>query len=126
VTRVDLVQRGVPVDVALPAAVAYDPLGAMVKSSLKVRPVPLTELDSQTADLVRQVHEHAEPVVLTRGGRRLAVVLSAEAFDHMLLQQSVEQADAAIESGEYVSNDEVMAELDRWAADGIAAGIRTT
>lgn len=113
-------------DVALPAAVAYDPLGAMVKSSLKVRPVPLTELDSQTADLVRQVHEHAEPVVLTRGGRRLAVVLSAEAFDHMLLQQSVEQADAAIESGEYVSNDEVMAELDRWAADGIAAGIRTT
>jgi prevent-host-death family protein len=57
-------------------------------SSAKVRAIPLTELDGQAAEVVRLVHEQREPVALTRGGNRLAVVLSPEVFDRM--QDAVE------------------------------------
>jgi prevent-host-death family protein len=86
--------------------------------------VPVTDLDSQTAELVRTVHERREPVVLTRGGSRLAVVLSPEAFDaleaeaeRLRLQRAVEEAEREVAEGKAVPNEEVSAELDRWVAD---------
>ncbi len=97
----------------------------MSLSSAKVRAIPLTELDGQTAELVRLVHEQREPVALTRGGSRLAVVLSPEVFDRMQgmtdqlrLQEAVDEAERELSAGTYVTDEEMMAELDRWAADG--------
>lgn len=91
-------------------------------AALKVRSVSLDDLEGQTADIVREAQEHEEPVMLTRGGNMLAIVLSPGVFkrlwaeaDRVALQRAVEQADAAMDRGEYVSGDEVMAELDRWA-----------
>ena len=86
--------------------------------------VPLTDLDSQTAEVIRQVHEQRAPVVLTREGSRLAVVLSPEAFDRLeaeadrlRLQRAVDAAERELAEGKYITNEEVMAELDQWAAD---------
>jgi prevent-host-death family protein len=85
--------------------------------------VPLSDLDGQTADLIRQVHERREPVVLTHGDNRLAVVLTPEAFDRLQadagrlrLQHAIEEAEREIAEGQLSPNEEVMAELDRWAA----------
>lgn len=93
--------------------------------SPKLRAVPLTALDSQTADVIRLVHEQREPVALTRDGNTLAVVLSPEVFDRMQvaaervrLQRAVEHAEREIAGGDYVTDEDMMAELDRWAEDG--------
>jgi prevent-host-death family protein len=90
--------------------------------SPKLRAVPLTELDSQTADVIRLVHERREPVALTRDGTTLAVVVSPEVFDSMQvaaervrLQRAVEDAEREIAGGDYVTDEDMMAELDRWA-----------
>ncbi len=91
--------------------------------SANLRAVPLTDLDGQTGDVVRLVHEKREPVALTSQGNRLAVVLSPEAFDRMAeaadrvrLQAAVDEAVRSLAAGEVVTNEEMMAELDRWAA----------
>jgi prevent-host-death family protein len=86
----------------------------MPVSSAKVRQISLTELDSQTAEVVRIVHEQREPVALTRDGNRLAVVLSPEVFDRMQsaaerlrLQEGVDQAERELAAGEYVSDEDM-------------------
>lgn len=80
--------------------------------------VALTDLDSQLAEIVRQVHEQREPVVLTRGGSRLAVVLPPEVFDRLQaaadgvrLRSAIEEVEREIERGEHVENEVAMAEL---------------
>jgi len=101
----------------------------MSSRSSSVLSVPLTDLDSQTAEVIRQVHEQREPVVVTRGGSRLAVVLSPEAFDHLQaeadrlrLQRAVGDAERELAEGKYVTNEEVLTELDRWTADAVHPG----
>jgi PHD/YefM family antitoxin component YafN of YafNO toxin-antitoxin module len=93
--------------------------------SPKVRTVSLTDLDGQTAEVVRLVHEQRELVALTRDGSRLAVVLSPEVFDRMQvaaeqlrLQRAVDKAERELSNGDYVTDEDMMSELDRWAADG--------
>ena len=97
----------------------------MSVSSPKVRAVPLTALDGQTADVIRLVHEQREPVTLMRDGNRLAVVLSPELFDRMQiatervrLQGAVDEAERELATGDYVKNEDMMAEFDPWADDG--------
>src|SRR4051812_5335487 len=96
----------------------------MSRRSSNVQALPLIDLDSQTAEVIRRVHQQPEPVVLTRDGSRLAVVLSPEAFDRMAaeasqarLQAAVDEAEHELSRGVFVENAEVMAELDGWIAD---------
>ena len=44
---------------------------------------PLTDLKSGAAEIIRQVTETGRPVVLTRHGRGVAVVLSLEAYEEL-------------------------------------------
>lgn len=88
------------------------------------RTFTLHDLDGPTAELVRRVHEGDGPVVLTRDGVPLAVVLSTNAFDALeadadraRLQRAVEEAEQEVSAGETVAHDDVVAELDRWASD---------
>lgn len=50
-----------------------------VKLSTDIRPV--SDLKSHGAEIVRQVNDTSRPVVLTRHGRSVAVVLSIEEYE---------------------------------------------
>ena len=84
--------------------------------------VPLSELKSRAADVVRQAKETGRPVVLTRHGRGVAVVLSIEAFDELAeaarrrqLQRAVEEGEKDIAEGREARHEEVVNLLSRWA-----------
>lgn len=85
---------------------------------------PLDDLDGPTADLVRQVQAQGDPVVLTRDGVPLAIVLSPDAFetleaeaDRARLQRGVEEAERQVAAGDTVAHGEVLAELELWISD---------
>lgn len=85
------------------------------------RSVTLDDIDGPTADLVRRVQAEGGPVVLTRDGVPLAVLLSPADFealeadaDRRELQQAVEAAEEQVSAGDTLPHEEVVAELDRW------------
>ena len=83
---------------------------------------PLTELKSRPLEIVRHTRRTGRPVVLTRRGRGVAVVVSADRFaeledaaEQLRLQRAVEQAEHEIASGNYVPHRAVVQQLRRWA-----------
>ena len=91
-----------------------------VKLSEDLRPV--SELKSQSGDILRQVQRTGRPVVLTRHGKGVAVVLSLAAYEELEasaaredLRMAVAEAEGQYASGEVVRGDEVMKRLDDWA-----------
>ena len=81
---------------------------------------PASELKSQSADVIRQAKETGRPVVLTRSGRGVAVVLSIDAFDDLVLaagrrslQRAVDDAERDMESGHFVEHDQVVTRIHR-------------
>lgn len=90
--------------------------------SLRVRDdvLPLTELKAKTAEVIRQVQESGRPVLLTRHGRSVAVLLSVGAFEeyqetmeNAALQRAVDAAERQIGRGQHVEHDEAQALMDR-------------
>jgi antitoxin YefM len=85
---------------------------------------PMTALKSKGADIVRQVNSTGRPVVLTRHGKGVAVVLSIKTYEELqatIKRASLREALAAglrdIEEGRVVSHSEILAKLDAWDAD---------
>lgn len=81
----------------------------------------LTDLKRETSDVVDQVTRTGRPVVLTKHGRGVAVLLSLEAYEeleaaarHAMLQTAVDDARAEDKNGEWVGGKEVDALLQRW------------
>lgn len=87
---------------------------------------PMSDLQSGGADIVRQAQETGRPIALTRHGRAVAVVLSAEAFDELAASPghypyapagsaaervAIAEADADFEAGRHSSHDEVVARI---------------
>ena len=79
---------------------------------------PLSDLKSKAGDIVRQAEETGRPVIITRHGRSVAVVLSVEAYDEyqMLaaraeMQRAIAEAERDVAEGRTVAHDEVVA---RW------------
>ena len=84
---------------------------------------PLSDLKSRASDIVRQVSETGRPVVLTRHGRGVAVVLSIDVFEEfqqamhrVALQRAVEDAESDLATGNQVAHEEVKTKLERWAS----------
>jgi antitoxin YefM len=84
---------------------------------------PLSDLETQTSEVVQQAHTTGRPVVLTREGRGVAVLLSVEAFealqtssDRLEVQRAVDEAESDIAEGNWVENSNVLVKLKRWAA----------
>lgn len=91
-----------------------------IKASKDLRPV--SDLKSSGAEIVRQVNQTGRPVVLTRHGRGIAVMLSLEEYEllserveNLELQRAVEEAEREIAAGRWVSHDEMKAKIERWA-----------
>jgi len=94
---------------------------ARVKLSEDLR--PLSDLETQASEVVQQAHTTGRPVVLTREGRGVAVLLSVEAFEDLQssserleLQRAVDEAERDIAEGNWVEGSEVVAKLKRWSA----------
>jgi prevent-host-death family protein len=84
---------------------------------------PLSDLETQTSEVIQQAHTTGRPVVLTREGRGVAVLLSLEAFealqtssDRLEIQRAVDEAESDIAEGNWVENSDVLVKLKRWAA----------
>jgi prevent-host-death family protein len=93
---------------------------ARVKFSEDLR--PLSDLATQTSEVVQQAHVTGRPVVLTREGRGVAVLLSVEAFEDLQssserleVQRAVDEAERDLAEGNWVENSEVLVKLKRWA-----------
>lgn len=89
-----------------------------IRLSQDIRPV--SDLKSHGAELVRQVTEQHRPVVLSRHGRAVAVLLSVEEYEGMQdvvatseLRRALEEADAEIDAGHGLPHAVVVDQLQR-------------
>lgn len=94
---------------------------ARLKPSQDLRPI--SDLKTQTSQLIRQVQETGRPVVLTDEGRGVAVVLSLETFEdlersaaRLELQRAVDEAERDLAQGKWVEHAEIEGRLKRWSA----------
>jgi antitoxin YefM len=84
---------------------------------------PLSDLEAHPVEVVEQARGTGRPVVLTREGRGVAVVLSIEAFEDLQgsavqseLQSAVEDAERDLAESGWVEHSEVLRRLQRWSA----------
>jgi len=94
---------------------------ANVKLSEDLR--PLSDLETRVSEVVEQASSTGRPVVLTREGRGVAVLLSVEAFeelqsssDRLALQRAVDEAERDLAQGNWVEHSDVERKLTRWSA----------
>lgn len=86
---------------------------------------PVSELKTKPGEVLDQVQRTGRPVVLTRHGKGVAVMMSLEAFEELeaaqrreALRAAVAKAEYAYAKGEYIDGDEIDAELAKWASEG--------
>jgi len=80
---------------------------------------PLSDLKSRAAEVVRQVEETGRPVVITRHGRGVAVVMSLETFEtyraleeRLELLRAVLAAEEDVDAGRVHSQEDVEARIE--------------
>jgi prevent-host-death family protein len=95
----------------------------MARLKLSEDLLPLSDLETRSSEVVQQARATGRPVVLTREGRGVAVLLSVEAFEALQtsserheLQHAVDEAERDIAEGNWVENSDVLGKLKRWSA----------
>jgi prevent-host-death family protein len=83
---------------------------------------PMSALKSQGAEIVRHVTETRRPVVLTKHGRGVAVVVSLEAYEELqeaaelaALRAAIAEGMRDVEAGRVVGHEEAKQRLRQWA-----------
>jgi prevent-host-death family protein len=78
---------------------------------------PITYMKTHAAELIRDVNETRSPIVITQNGEARAVVLDAASYDQMrdalILLKILSQSDAEYQKGNWKSQEEVEAELEK-------------
>ena len=76
---------------------------------------PLTDLKVEAGDIVGQVERTGRPVVLTRHGRGVAVILSISAFEEMQehlasakLQRALDEGEADVRACRLIGHDDIV------------------
>jgi antitoxin YefM len=94
-------------------------LSRALKLSEDLRPV--SELKTQSSDVLRHAERTGRPVVLTRHGKGVAVLMSLEAFEELEasarradLLLAVQEAERALAGGSVVDHREVEQQLEAW------------
>ena len=89
-----------------------------IKFSQDIRPV--TDLKSHGADLVQQVTEEGRPVVLSKHGRAVAVLLSVEEYEGLQdqlaraeVRRAVADAEGEIDAGHGLAHAVVVRRLQK-------------
>ena len=85
---------------------------------------PMSDLKSHGADIVRQVNETQRPIVLTRHGMGVAVVLSLTEYEEYQairsqqeLQAAIHEAEEELAAGAGISHATMMDKLRDWSRD---------
>ena len=93
-----------------------------LKLSEDVRPV--SDLKAHGGELLRQVVDTGRPVILSRHGRAVAVLLSVDDYDEFQafaaqrsVQRAVEEAERNVAEGRVVPHDDVLKLLDQWSGE---------
>jgi prevent-host-death family protein len=78
---------------------------------------PITYMKTHAAELVKGVNETRSPVVITQNGEARAVVMDAASYEQMrdalILLKILSQSDAEYRKGNWKSQEEVEAELEK-------------
>ncbi len=76
--------------------------------------MPISDLRQDAASVIQRVAQSSEPVVITRGGRAAAVLVSSEAYDRTQDENEILRAlargDAEVAAGIGPDAEDVMAE----------------
>ena len=93
---------------------------AQVRISEDIRPI--SDLKAKGSEIISQATTTKRPVVLTRHGRGVAVVLAVEDYErlqhdaeHGALMRALREGERDIAAGDILSQDEMRS---RWLADG--------
>jgi antitoxin YefM len=93
---------------------------ARLKLSEDLRPI--SDLETQTSEVIQQARTTGRPVVLTREGRGVAVFLSVETFEDLQVsserlevQRAVDDAERDLAEGNWVEDSDIVAKLKRWS-----------
>jgi len=85
---------------------------------------PLTDLKKHPNEIVKLTEESGRPVILTRYGKGVAVLLSVSAYEdledaaaRLRLLFALQEADRAVARGEVVEHEEVDRMLAEWEDD---------
>lgn len=91
-----------------------------LKLSQDVRPV--SDLKARGGELLRQVADTGRPVILSRHGRAVAVLVSVDDYDDFQafaeqrsVQRAVAEAERDATEGRVVAHDDVLKLLDQWS-----------
>ena len=83
---------------------------------------PVSDLKAHGGELLKQVVDTGRPIVLSRHGRAVAVLVSVADFDEYQafaeqrsVRRAVEEAERDVEAGRVVPHDGVKKRLDEWA-----------
>jgi len=83
---------------------------------------PVSELKTRSAALVGHVRETRRPLLLTRRGRGVAVLLDVDEYqrlvEHTRLIEAITEGREAIESGDVHPHDEAVAILESFGSSG--------
>jgi len=95
-------------------------MSSAVRFSEDVRPV--SELKARSAEIIGQVRATRRPVLLTRRGRGVAVLLDIEEYQKLVDRQAfvdaVEEGVAAVARGDLHPHEEALTILDRFGSTG--------
>ena len=92
---------------------------AQIKISKDVRPI--SDMKARAAEIVRHVTETGRPIVLTRHGRGVAVVLSVQEYElleqasrRLRLVEALREGEQDVASGRVLTHAQM---IERWASD---------
>ena len=85
---------------------------------------PISDLKSHAAEIVRQTTESGRPVVLTKHGRGVAVVLSVEDYERLQesmerleIQRAIAEGERDVALGNLIPQEEVFKEVEAWISE---------
>jgi prevent-host-death family protein len=91
-------------------------------NSTTIQAIPVHALDPETQELIEQVRASRCPLVVTREGQPIVVLVEAAAFDQqqqrLALMERISQGEKDFADGRTHTQEEVEALLEQWLADG--------
>ena len=84
--------------------------------------IPVTDLKAHLSEVVRRVKDSGRPVILTRHGRGVLVLMSVEAYEglqdaqeRLELRRAIDEAERDLAEGHFVDGEVLEAKLRRLA-----------
>ena len=91
-----------------------------MSTEIKIEKIqPISEFQKYFSDILKQVNQTGDPVVVTHRGEPVGVILSTDSFkeytllkEEAILLKSIENSEREIESGRFLTHEQLKAKLD--------------